>query len=615
MSSVQSSGQSSGRIRVFLRHFRQNQNGAIAPLFALMLPPILFAMMLAIDTANLMRVRGNVQQSLDASALAVGRRFTVASTENEMRAFGKRIFDANLRAIAPPATKFDLKFPQGANVDQQIVASASFRYVSFFGKAVKALSNGATDWDKYTYTMAATVRLKNTLEVALVLDNSGSMSDPGSGSGRKRIDLLKDASSQLVDKLADQAKLITHLENPIQFSLVPFAASVNIGPENRDKLWMDQTGVSPIHYENFTMPTRNNPITVARNKNLVFRDNAYFKEGSGWGSENGQHFTRFSLYNDILNTRGNAYTSWQGCVEARTGIYGINADAPSVGKPETMYVPMFAPDEYDSSRSLNHWWPDNASGNASYLTMQKDLKKYYTPQNISGEGKTGPNYSCTTTAITQLTDVTTDSGLKKIKSAITKMQPDGGTNVPEGMVWGWRTLIEKSPFAGGRPTSERGNDKVVIVLTDGANTYYRYNSLGGTDYANNISNYSSLGYTAITTAPYDKTRIFQQTRGVSSAHDNSNYTNALNSRFAELCTLAKNANIMVMTVALDLKQNNSADRKQMEIMKECASDSRVRFDKDYPTKRAKLFWNTTGNKLEETFREIADELSNLRVVK
>ncbi len=615
MRCVPTSGNSSGRIRLFLRHFRKNQNGAIAPLFALMLPPILFAMMLAIDAANLMRVRGNVQHSLDAAALAVGKRYTVASTEDEMRVFGRKIFDANLRAIEPPATEFDLNFPQGANVDQQIVASASFRYISFFGRAVKAMTNGETDWDKYTYSMAATVRLKNTLEVALVLDNSGSMSERGSGSNSQRIVLLREAAKGLVNNMAKQAQLITHLEKPVQFSVVPFAASVNIGPDNQDKIWMDQTGASPVHYENFTMPTHSSAINVGRNKNIVHRNNGYFKEGSGWGSENGNYFTRFSLYNDIKNTRGNNFTSWQGCVETRPGVYGINADAPSLARPDSMYVPMFAPDEYDSRSATNNWWADNAGRNDSELTRQKDLKKYYIPYGNSTEGDYGPNYSCTTTPITTLTDVTTSDGLATIERAIDRMRPLGATNVPEGMVWGWRTLIENSPFAGGRPSSERGNDKVVIVLTDGANTYYRYSN----DYAGNLSRYGSLGYAGVITEGYDKTRIFQETTGVSQTHSNSNYTNALNSRFLKLCKLAKDNQIMVMTVALDLREGTSNrptdDDRQIAAMKECASESRVRFDTEFPTQRAKLFWNTKGSELEQTFKEIADELSNLRVVK
>ncbi len=615
-----------------LKTFRHHQHGAIAPLFALMIVPILFATMLAIDTANLMRVRANVQHSLDAAALAVGKRYTFGSTEAEMEDFGTKIFNANLNAIKPELTEFTLAFPQGANVNQQIVARAEFPYISFFGKTVKALTNGAVDWDKHRYDMSAVVRLKNTLEVALVLDNSGSMTETGSGSGKQRMDLLKSAATQLVDNLAEQAKLITHLEQPVQFSLVPFAGSVNIGSDNRDEPWMDLTGVSPVHYENFTMPALNKSLEIAKNKLITNRNNLYYKEGSAWGSDAGKIFNRFSLYDDMQLSNGRAYTSWQGCVEARPGRYGINADAPSVARPETMYVPMFAPSEFvNSTKALNNWWADGkastATTQAGYRTRQQDIIKYYTntasaAENINATGakKTGPNYSCTTSAITELTDVTTSTGMAKIKKGIKDMVPNGGTNVPEGMVWGWRTLMARAPFTGGRPSSERGNDKVVIVLTDGANTYYQYNGLGNpdgrttTDRAGNVSYYSSLGYVGTNTPDYSLPRIFQETSGVNTnSRNNANYTEAMNSRFKKLCENAKADKIMVMTVALDLK-NTADDRKQMEIMKECASDSRVRFDPAQPTKRAKLFWNTTGGNLEQTFKEIADELSNLRIV-
>ena len=49
------------------------------------------------------------------------------------------------------------------------------------------------------------IRLKNTIELALVLDNSGSMATIGTGSGKMRIDLLQGAAKQLVDTLSAQA--------------------------------------------------------------------------------------------------------------------------------------------------------------------------------------------------------------------------------------------------------------------------------------------------------------------------------------------------------------------------------------------------------------------------
>ncbi|WHS33632.1 hypothetical protein QLQ09_19950 [Brucella sp. NM4] len=84
----------------------------------------------------------------------------------------------------------------------------------------------------------------------------------------------------------------------------------------------------------------------------------------------------------------------------------------------------------------------------------------------------------------------------------------------------------------------------------------------------------------------------------------------MNARFATLCNNAKNANIIIMTVAVDLNSSKTDEKAQMELLKTCSSDSRVRLDGGKP---AKLFWNTTGGELAETFRQIGDELSNLRI--
>ncbi|TGR94661.1 hypothetical protein EN852_037990, partial [Mesorhizobium sp. M2E.F.Ca.ET.209.01.1.1] len=99
----------------------------------------------------------------------------------------------------------------------------------------------------------------------------------------------------------------------------------------------------------------------------------------------------------------------------------------------------------------------------------------------------GPNTSCSTTAITPLTDVSTSAGATTVKNAIDAMVDVGATNVPEGMAWGWRSVSSASPFTEGRQETERGNDKIVIVLTDGENTYSTVSS----DPAGNKSTYAA----------------------------------------------------------------------------------------------------------------------------
>ncbi|MGX7872333.1 hypothetical protein ACVDG5_005215 [Mesorhizobium sp. ORM6] len=61
------------------------------------------------------------------------------------------------------------------------------------------------------------------------------------------------------------------------------------------------------------------------------------------------------------------------------------------------------------------------------------------------------------------------------------MAASGATNVPEGMAWRWRTLSSGAPFTEGRPETEKGNDKVLIVLTDGSEHLLYANVGHGTD--------------------------------------------------------------------------------------------------------------------------------------
>jgi hypothetical protein len=69
-----------------------------------------------------------------------------------------------------------------------------------------------------------------------------------------------------------------------------------------------------------------------------------------------------------------------------------------------------------------------------------------------------------------------------------------------------------------------------------------------------------------------------------------------------------------MTVSLDLSTSKTDENGQIEALKKCSSNSRFRKDPTDPSKPAKLFWNATGSNLAEKFKEIADELSNLRIV-
>lgn len=644
------------------RRFLKDVRGNYMLLTAISMVPIMAALAIAIDYTELSRQRAATMNALDAAGIATARRIAEGADEDTVKAYAKDFFESNLGAVNPANTTLTVVLPNNNYGGGTLKLFADLTYDPKFMPVAAMLMGKTSSSPKVDFTAEAEIRLKNTLEVALVLDNSGSMDEYGKGTNEKRIALLRKASKELVETLAKQASQMKQVSKPVQFALVPFSASVNIAPSSDDQSWMDTTGISPMHHENFDW----SKMTEADKDLLGDRwaqkvGDVWYKRGAGWGESENQPLTRFSLYADMLTEtdreetpgtgervcvrwRNNGscreykdytfttskFASWQGCVEARPYPYNTNDTTPTSGTPATLYVPMFAPDEAghrwrdldrDGNDDLNdngygysnNWWADWENTNA--LSRQKDARKYFRvkPYGSSSAGSGyGPNFSCTTSPITPLTDVTVEAGKTAITTAIDAMKPTGNTNVPEGTVWGWRVLSSNEPFTEGRDNNEKGNDKVVIVLTDGANVY---GNQGGDDNAGNKSTYAAYGYAGQKFPETEPTgRLYKGTSSdvTKTTFNSTNYQKALDEHMRAICTNAKNSNILVMTVALDLDETKTADKKQIAEMKSCASDSRFRKGTD--GQAAKLFWNATGATLSTVFKEIADELSNLRIV-
>ncbi len=627
------------------RRFWNDTRGNFIVVTCIAMVPIMGALAIAIDYGELTREKQAVLTALDAAGIATARRFVEGATDAQLKAYAKDFFETNLSHINPSNTILTVELPNSDTGGGTLKLEAQLKYSPTFLPTAAMLINRTANSKTINVTIRSEVRLKNTLEVSMVLDNSGSMDYVGTGSGKKRIVLLKEAAKQLVDTIAGQAAQVKQVTKPVQFALVPFAASVNVGPAMSDQAWMDRDGISPIHHENFDWSA-----FTTSTKLVTKIGGIYYKKGTGWGAEQNQKMTRFQLFNDLTRTvsetwnaqqtcsayKSNgscktwvggydytygSYASWAGCVESRPSPYNTDDTKPSSSTPATLFVPMFAPDETDlkdsSSRSApTNWWSDLTTS-TNNTTRQTYTLKYYTPAaygTSAATGSTGPNASCTTKPITPLTDISKAAGLTSIKSAIDAMAAGGATNVPEGLAWGWRTVSGGAPFEEGRPDSEKGNDKAVIVLTDGENTYYTPSSLGSNDLAANKSTYSSYGYAGRTPPGYSYPRLFQGVPATINKTDysNANYTKALNAQFATVCANAKAAKVLLLTVALDLDPKNSVEKSQIDALESCASDSRFRKGPD--GKPAKLFWNATGGVLADTFKEIANELSNLRIV-
>ncbi|TGV63820.1 hypothetical protein EN801_047195, partial [Mesorhizobium sp. M00.F.Ca.ET.158.01.1.1] len=69
-------------------------------------------------------------------------------------------------------------------------------------------------------------------------------------------------------------------------------------------------------------------------------------------------------------------TGWKGCVEARAGAYNISDTPPDPAKPDTLFVPYFAPDDPGDAQMPSSSYGNEAKYyNNSYLSDASDTVK------------------------------------------------------------------------------------------------------------------------------------------------------------------------------------------------------------------------------------------------
>lgn len=518
----------------FAKRFARDEGGVMIVLFAIAFSVMAVAAAIAIDYARVSLEHAEMQRALDAAALAAAHRLGMPDQEESGPAAAHAFFKANVQAksrLVIEDVKLDAAAGEVRLTSGGIIPTT---LMSIFG--IKQVEIGAG---------TRVVRGDGTIEVALVLDNSGSMAGGP-------IAELKAAARNLVDVVFSGASG----NDKVRIGIVPFAGSVNVGAHRRSEGWIDTDGVSPVHHENFA-----------------------------------EQRSRFTLFDQLG-------TSWRGCVEARPAPHDVTDTPPSASDPATLFVPMFAPDEPDSGNAGGASYPNNYLSDFGgscpapeqvciEYNKRKDRCDRYGPapipasqaqarmckyEGVAPPSGLGPNYGCTTSPLLELTEHKDD-----VKSAIDAMGANGSTNIGEGMMWGWRVLSPGAPFAQGRPWSDPQNQKVVVLMTDGENTYTRYSS------NHNWTWYGAFGYAA-------KGRL----GGTNSA---SALLAQMNAKTRAACANAKAAGVIVYTVAFRLESNPET----RALLAQCASDG------------SKAFTASSGDALYNAFQAIGREIAQLRV--
>lgn len=528
-----------------IKEFGRDRRGAIAITFALALLPLMAFTTAAVEYGRMTAQRSRLQVAADTISLALAPN-AFGKTEAQILAEANSMLQSlnpGLAFTAVKAPNTPVLSPGGTEITLQIQGPFSpvFNFLQFSSAPIVALSTAAI--------------ANTTYEIALVIDNSGSMN--ASAGGNSKMQSAKIAANQLIDAMMASQRSASRTK----FSIVPFTLSVKIGNAYRNESWMDRTGASPVHYEpNFEVP----PLI------------------------NGVKPTRFDLF-----TAHNL--TWDGCVETRPGDWGVNDAPPTASAPASLFVPMAAPDEPDTSPAANGWtYPNNylndnpspqcnstnRTRDVDFARAQKKFCKYNAGSTVDTSSGKGPNHNCKGQALTRLTGDKTAS-----QTAINAMVADGNTNLLEGFTWGWRTISPNLPFANGRAYNAVDNRKIIVLLTDGMNAWNAANN-------HNKSIYSPMGF------------YTNATLGTQAPANAAEARAQMDARTLQACSNAKAApnNVTIYTVGFSVA-SDPIDSAGLTLLRNCASTP------------AMAFVANDSDAIIRVFEEIQRQISGLRLAR
>lgn len=579
--------------RGLLARFARDTRGGFATMLAVAAIPLIAMAGVGVDVARVLSARTDLQAATDNAALALARApFSTQQTGSGVQA-ACPTSASNLQTQA--CNWVTTNFIRSDTSNLKVTPTSTAALVTVLGDVdVTTTLSGIIGFRTIHVEVNSVVNRSLTqVELALVLDNTGSMND-SDGSGSTKAATLKNAANALINTLSASA-VASGQANSFKVAMVPFATYVNI-----KNLAPNLTVGNPASYPSW-MPG-----------NSLYSNDVF-----------GSAVNRFTLLAGLR-------TTWGGCVESRPMPYDVQDTAPSLGAIGTQFVPYFAPDESDSTFTFNgrtydsyyNNYLNDGVTNISTQNKMKNILKYSSTLSTSGvsgnasvwealgyaANTRGPNKDC---ANVPLVPLTTD--YNSVESAINALSPAGNTHIPFGMAWGWYMLSPNMPFGSTTAYTTPNLYKIVVLVTDGNNTYNQATDCASSNLPNlrcndevnnglqsvqdandggawyNDGFYTGYGY------PWQ-----QRITSSSSARLDA----AMNTRLAALCTNMQNAKVILYTVPLLV-----TDAPTKALLQGCASPATT------APQGNKYLEAQTGADLTAAFSNIAGQISALRIAK
>ncbi|WIJ24670.1 TadE/TadG family type IV pilus assembly protein [Devosia sp. RR2S18] len=305
------------RFTDLLLRFGRDERGVFAVVFSVMAIVLIALGGAVVDYVRLEQTRNRAQVALDAAALALQPEiFKKPLHEADIKAKAQALIQDRVgsEGLGGDEITSSVEIARADVVNGSLYLEGKINVPTAFVRLVGVNNLGAT------FFAEATRKMLN-LEVAMVLDNSGSMQQ------NNRMAYLKTAATcatnilffdDAVDEDTCEPLVGAASSDKVKIGIIPFTTMVNIGTQFANASWLDWSGQSSIAKLNF--------------------DNDDY---------DGNNFDGL-VDRKALFTKTN--TAWRGCVEARLAP-NDTTDEPAVNS-SAKFVPFFVPDgHYGTSSS------------------------------------------------------------------------------------------------------------------------------------------------------------------------------------------------------------------------------------------------------------------------
>ncbi|MDO9413071.1 MAG: pilus assembly protein [Pseudolabrys sp.] len=469
--------------------FKGANRGNVAITFAIATLPLVGTVGMAVDYSHANAVKTAMQAALDSTALMLSKdAATISNAALQTKA--KSYFDAVF--LKPEATNVVITAAYSTTGGSQVKVDGSALVPTSF--------LGVIGFQNLTINGTSTTAWGSTrLRIALVHDTTGSMDADG------KIDALKTSTKNLLTQLKSAAS------NPgdIYVSIVPFSRGVNIGANNYNAAYIDWTEwEAPPPYMATWLANASNKSTwdqTGPGDACPFSSNK-----TGFGCTTGPASTAPATNNIPSSGTYSGYICpgvdtgskdsteagfyYNGCYTSTT-FRATGSSATCTGRSNCSCSGSGSSKVCKTNDGyFEHTWVKNAR--STWTGCVADRGAMAAPGTTAGPDQTAA--TPTTSDVKTLYPARQDSYCPKavmglnynwtsMAAAVDALDTNGGTNQTIGLALGWHSLVGIGPFTAPPKDSNYEYTDVVILMSDGLNTWNRW-------YGNGSATNTSVDY-------------------------------------------------------------------------------------------------------------------------